>query len=108
MYGVRIVDRVLTDFLCDRVGVVKIEDMIIQSRLWWYGHVMRGDINSQIHQVMKVEITGKRKKGQPRKLWEECVKMDLEWYVLRREDAYNQNKWQEQIRAKIAKHSQPR
>ena len=57
---------------------MKIEDMIIQSRLWWYGHVIRGNINSQIREVTEVEITGKRKDGRPRKLWEECVKKDLE------------------------------
>ena len=64
MCGVRLVDRVSTDVLCDTVGVVvKIENMIIQSRLRWYGHAMHGDINSQIHEViMEVEITGKRKK----------------------------------------------
>ena len=67
MRGVRLVDRVSTDVLHDRVDViVKIEDLIIQSRLLWFGHVMRGDINSQIRAVMKVEITGK-KKGRPRK-----------------------------------------
>ena len=42
---------------------MKIEDMIIQSHLQWYGHVMRGDITWQIREVMEVEITGKRKKG---------------------------------------------
>ena len=52
--------------------------MIIQSYLWWYGHVMHGDINSQICEVMEVEITGKRKKGQPRKLLQDCVKKDSE------------------------------
>ena len=79
MCGVRLVDSVLTDVLRDRVGVVmNIEDMITQSHLWWYGHVTRQDINSQIREVMELEITGKRKKGQPRKLWEECVKKDLE------------------------------
>ena len=63
MCGVRLVDRVLTDILCNRVGVVvKIGDMIILGLLWWYGHVICGDINSQIHKVMVVEITGKRKK----------------------------------------------
>ena len=70
---VRLVDRVSTDVFRDRVGlVVKIEDLIIQSRLRWYGHVMHGDINSQIREVMEVEITGKRKKGRPSKSWEEC------------------------------------
>ena len=39
---------------------------------------MSGNINSQIREVMEVEITGKRKKGRPRKSWEECVKKDLE------------------------------
>ena len=28
--------------------VVKIEDIIIQSYLWWYSHVMLGNIDSQI------------------------------------------------------------
>ena len=38
MCGVRLVDRVSTDILLDRVGVVvKIKDMIIQSRLRRYG-----------------------------------------------------------------------
>ena len=45
---------------------------------------MRG--NSQIREVMDLEITGKSKKGRPRKIWEECVKKDLERYSLRRED----------------------
>ena len=30
---------------------------------------MRGDINSQIREVIEVEITGKRKKGLPGKSW---------------------------------------
>ena len=59
--GVRLVDRVSTDVLRDRVGVaVKIEDIIIQSRLRWYGHVMHREIDSEIREVVEVEITGKR------------------------------------------------
>ena len=108
MCGVRLVDRVSTDVLRDRVGiVVKTDDMIIQSRLRWCGHVIRGDINSQIHEVMEVEITGKRKKGRPRKSCEECIKKDLERYGLRRVSAYDRKKWRERIRAKIANPGQP-
>ena len=58
MCGVRLADRVSNDVLNDRVSVaVKIKDMIIQSHLSWYSYVMRGDINSQIREVMEVEIT---------------------------------------------------
>ena len=57
MCGVRLVDRVSTDILRDRVGVVmKIEDMIIHIHLRWYGHV-HGDIILQIREAMEVEIT---------------------------------------------------
>ena len=81
--------------------------MIIQSRLRWYDHVMRGNIDSQIREIMEVEITGKRKKGRPRKSREECIKKDIEQYSLRREDASDRKKWQERIRAKIANPGQP-
>ena len=79
MCGEKLVDMVSTDVLRDMVGVVvKIED-IIQSHLRWYGHVICQDINSSTCEVMELEITGKRKKGLPRKSWEECIKNDLEW-----------------------------
>ena len=55
-----------------------------------------------MREVMEVEITGKRKKSQPRKSWEECIKKDLERYGLKIEDACDRKKWREQIRAKIA------
>ena len=85
--GMRLVNRVFTD-LQDRVGVaVKIEDMIILSCIWWYCYVICQDIDSQIFEVMELEITGKRKNSQPRNLWEGCIMKDLEWYGLRREDA---------------------
>ena len=101
MCGVKLINRLSTDVSQDRVGiVVKIKD-IIQSHLWWYGHVIHWHINSQICKVTQLEMTGERKKGWPRKFWEECVKKDLEWYGLRREDAYNQEKWWEQIKAKL-------
>ena len=107
--GRRLVNRVSTNFLQNRVGVVvKIKDMIIQSRLWFYGHVICRYINySQIREVVQFEITEKRKTGPPRKSWEESVKKDLERYGLKREDTYNREKLREQIKAKIANPGQP-
>ena len=85
--GVILVDTKSTDVFQDRMGVAgKIEDMIIQSCMGWYGHVMHADINPQISEVMKVQITGNIKKDRPRKLWEECIKKNLERYRFRRED----------------------
>ena len=85
MCGVRLVDRVSIVVLCNMGGVVVHIEDIIQSRLRWYGNVARRDINSQIREAMEDEITGKRKKGRPRRSWEECVKKDFQRYGLRRE-----------------------
>ena len=77
--GMRLVDWVSTYVLRDRVGGnVKIEGMIIQNHLWWYGNVMLGYINYQIREVMEVELTGKKKKVRPSKSWEECIRKDFE------------------------------
>ena len=91
MCGVRLVDRVLTDVLCDSVSVaVKNGDMIIKSCQRWYGHAMCEDINSQICKVMEVEITEKK-----------YVKKDLKQYGLRRKDVDDQKICGDQIKAKI-------
>ena len=50
---------------------------------------------------MEVEITGKRKKGRPRKSRKECIKKDLEWYGLRRKDAYNQRNGASKLEQKL-------
>ena len=68
--------------------------IIGQSHLQFYGHVIHWDSNFQI-QVMKLEINGKKKKNEPRKLQEECLKKNLEQYRLRREDTSVREKWQE-------------
>ena len=52
-------------------------------------YVMRGDINSQMREVMDVEIAGKRKKGRPRKSWDEGIKKELKQYGFSRDDAYD-------------------
>ena len=67
---------------------MKIEDLIIQRRLQWYGNAMRENINSPIRYVMGIKITGERKTGRPRKFCEGCIKKDLErMHTIERNDA---------------------
>ena len=49
--GVRVIDRVLIDVLCDRIGVfLKIEDMIIQSCL---RGIIMSCVETPIHKYMR-------------------------------------------------------
>ena len=50
---------------------------------------------------MELEITGKRKKGPPRKSREECIKNDLERYVLGSEGVYNQDSGKSKLKLKL-------
>ena len=57
MCGVWLVDRVLTDVLQDRVGVVvNIEDTIIQSHLRWYGHVIHKTSTPKYVQLWNLQV----------------------------------------------------
>ena len=44
-----------------------------------YGGMMMSSVETLIskYELMQLEVGGKRKKGRPRKLWEECWKSDL-------------------------------
>ena len=56
--GLSLKQPVSTDLVRGSVGVItKIKDMVIQSHLQWYGHVICQDINCQIQEVMELEIT---------------------------------------------------
>ena len=70
--------------------------MIMQSSLQWYGRVTRQDINFQIQEVMELEIAGKGEEGSTIEMVGrimECMEKDLDQCDLRREDAYDQEKW---------------
>ena len=57
-------------------------------------------------EVMETEIAGK-KEDLTKILREECIKKNLKQHGLRREDVYDREKWQEQVKSKIANPRQP-
>ena len=83
--GVKLVDRVSSDILKERLGVVvKKEDILAHSCLC---HTISRDTDLQILEVVEVEIEGLREKGCLRKSWEECMKHGLVRFALKQEDA---------------------
>lgn len=69
--GVRLVDRISSAFFRERVVVfVQVKDIGEHSNLRWYGYIIYPDTDSQILEVMELEIGKKRKEGPPEKSWE--------------------------------------
>ena len=63
MCRVSLIDRVSSSVLREKVGVdVKMEDTLVHGRLQWYGHVIRRDTNSQIREIMELEVDAKKPK----------------------------------------------
>ncbi|XP_068219278.1 uncharacterized protein [Palaemon carinicauda] len=56
-------------------GVRELSDKIKESRLRWYGHVMRRDEQYIGRRVMEMEVPRRRRK--PKQRWMDCIKDDL-------------------------------
>ena len=57
-----------------------------ESRLKWYGHVLRREDEYVGKRVMLMEVPGKRRRGRPKRRWLDSIRNDLSERELSRED----------------------
>ena len=55
----------------------KISKKVQESRLKWYGHVLRREDEYVGKRVMGMEVPGKRRRGRPKRRWLDNIKNDL-------------------------------
>ena len=55
----------------------------------WYGHVLRRDDGHVLREALELEVKGKRKQGQPKKMWKTQVEKENKSVGLEKEDAMN-------------------
>ena len=48
-----------------------------ESRLKWYGHVLRREDEYVGKGVMAMEVPGKRRRGRPKRRWMDTIRNDL-------------------------------
>ena len=65
----------------------------------WYGHVLRRDDDSVLRVALNLEVSGKRKRGRPKKTWRKQVEEETEKIGLKKEDALRRDKWRDGVRA---------
>ena len=64
------VDRKTTEEQVDMLGLKEIIDRSATANgVRWYGHVLGRDDNSVLRVALNFEVTGKRKRGRPKKTW---------------------------------------
>ena len=57
-----------------------------ESRLKWYGHVLRREDEYVGKRVMGMEVPGKRRRGRPKREWLDSIRNDLSERELSGED----------------------
>ena len=97
MSGVTKLDRIRNERIRGTTKVGEISKKVQESRLKWYGHVLRREDEYVGKRVMVMEVPGKRI-GRPKRRWLDSIGNDLSERELSREDAQDRAKWRRLIR----------
>ena len=76
----------------------EISKKVQESRLMWYGHVLIREDESVGKRVMGMEVSGKRRRGRPKRRWLDNIKNRLSQRVLSGEEAQNRVQWRRLIK----------
>ena len=96
--GISLLERLENDDIRRMAGLVKITEVIRESRLRWYGHVLRMDGEERVKKAWEEPVRGRRSRGRQRIRWRDKVKDDMERRGLVEEDAFDRNNWRRSIR----------
>ena len=69
-----------------------------ESRLKWYGHVLRREDEYVGKRMMAMEVPGNRRRGRTKRRWLDSIRNDLLERKLSREDTKDRAKWRRLIR----------
>ena len=76
----------------------EISKKVQESRLKWYGHVLRREDEYVGKRVMGMEVPGKKRRGRPKRRWMDTIGNDLSEKELSREDTQDRAKWRSLIK----------
>ena len=98
MSGVTKLDRIRNERIRGTTKVGEISKKVQESRLKWYGHVLRREDEYVGKRVMALEVPGKRRRRRPKRRWLDSIGNDLSERELSREDAQDRARWRRLIR----------
>ncbi|XP_070033034.1 uncharacterized protein [Nicotiana tomentosiformis] len=71
-------DKIMNEVIRDKVGVALVEAKLRKSRLRWFGHVKKRDIDASVRRCERFTMAGLRKgRGRPKKYWGEVIRQDM-------------------------------
>ncbi|EYC36881.1 hypothetical protein Y032_0847g2669 [Ancylostoma ceylanicum] len=96
--GVTRADRIRNEKIRERFGIAPIADKLRETRLRWYGHVLRANKDTICKVGLDLEVPGKRPKGRPKQRWLDTMHADLKHVGVHPDQAHDRVKWRQKIR----------
>ena len=91
--GEKVVDRKTTEEQIAMLGLKETTDQLAPANgVRWYGYALRRDDDSVLRVVLDLEVSGKRKRGRPKKTWKKQMEEETEKIGLKKEDALRRDK----------------
>ena len=91
-------DRIRNERIRVTTKVGEISNKVQESRLKWYGHVLRREEEYVGMRLMVMEVPGKRRRGRPKRRWLDSIRSDLSERELSGEEAQDRDQWRRLIR----------
>ena len=82
----------------DMLGLKETIDRLATANgVRWYGHVLRRDDDSPLRVALDLEVSGKRKQGQPKKTWKKQGEEETKKIGLKKESVLKRDKWRDGV-----------
>ena len=91
-------DRIKNEEVRKRMNESKLSDKVRESRLRWYGHVLRRPPEYVGRQVLETFVPGRRKRGRPKRRWLDSISEDMREGGVTEEEAQDRDVWRRKIR----------
>jgi len=83
----------------ERVGVAPLEDELAESRLRWFGHVMRRSVSAPMRRCEEIDLAQcKRGRDRPKMSWNAVIRSDMKYLGLAEDMAQDRNVWRSRIK----------
>src|SRR5277367_5710713 len=86
-------DRCSQKILLGKLGIRSITEMMRCNRLRWFGHLEQKNVDNWVSKCRNIKVQGSRRRGRPRKTWQECINNDMKVKGLSKDRAMDRGAW---------------
>ena len=92
-------DHIRNEYIRKEADVKPVETFLENKRLKWFGHCLRGERNHICTKSLRLEVSGRRSGGRPKKRWGDNIQGDMNTYQLTEDMAQDRKYWMTKILA---------